>query len=78
MARTSNPNSATSQFFINVSDNIPLDTTGGGYAVFGKVISGMEVVNKIRKVKTTTKGMYRDVPVQSVVIESIERVKEQK
>ena len=78
MARTGNPNSATSQFFINVSDNVNLDTTGGGYAVFGKVTAGMEVVDKIRKVQTTTKGMYRDVPVQSVVITSIERIKEQK
>ncbi len=72
MARTSNPNSATAQFFINVRDNNFLDASqsrdGYGYAVFGKVISGMDVVNKIRKVATTNKGMNADVPVTPIVI----------
>jgi Peptidyl-prolyl cis-trans isomerase (rotamase) - cyclophilin family len=65
MARTSNPNSATAQFFINVADNAMLDyPTQGGYTVFGKVIEGMDTVNKIAKTQT---GM-RDVPMTSVVI----------
>lgn len=68
MGRTAAPNSATAQFYINVVDNQPLDTYGGGYAVFGKVISGMDVVDKIRAVPTTTKGRYADVPVTEVVI----------
>ena len=75
MARTSNPNSATSQFFVNVVDNKRLDTTGGGYAVFGKVISGMEVVDAIRAMPTTTKNGMRDVPVETVSIVSAKRVK---
>lgn len=72
MARTSNPNSATAQFFINVRDNVFLDANqsrdGYGYAVFGKVVSGMDVVDKIRKVATTSKGMHSDVPVTPIVI----------
>ena len=72
MARTMDPNSATAQFFINVKDNGFLDAAqsqdGNGYAVFGKVISGMEVVDKIRKVPTGQKGMHGDVPVQPVII----------
>jgi cyclophilin family peptidyl-prolyl cis-trans isomerase len=73
MARTSDPHSATSQFFINVADNQALDhkgTTnrGWGYAVFGRVVEGMEVVDQIRNVPTTMKGAYRDVPVTPVVI----------
>ena len=72
MARTSNPNSATAQFFINVKDNAFLDADrspdGNGYAVFGKVVSGMDVVDRIRNVPTTTKGPYEDVPVTPVVI----------
>jgi cyclophilin family peptidyl-prolyl cis-trans isomerase len=69
-------NSATSQFYINVVDNDPLDTPrdGSGYAVFGKVVEGMDVVDKIKNVKTGTKGMYRDVPVEPVVIEKVMRV----
>ncbi len=72
MARTSVPDSATAQFFINVKDNAFLDAArspdGNGYAVFGKVISGMDVVDKIRKVETGQKGPYGDVPVQPVII----------
>ncbi|MBI5924197.1 MAG: peptidyl-prolyl cis-trans isomerase [Aquabacterium sp.] len=74
MARTSIPDSATSQFFINVVDNNFLDATrspdGNGYAVFGKVVSGMDVVDKIRKVETTQKGPHGDVPAQAVIIKS--------
>lgn len=72
MARTSDPHSATAQFFINVVDNPFLDQPaardGNGYAVFGKVVSGMEVVDKIRAVPTQTKGMHQNVPVQPVII----------
>jgi peptidyl-prolyl cis-trans isomerase A (cyclophilin A) len=73
MARTAEPNSATAQFFINVVDNPALDGKGEGtgYAVFGEVISGMEVVDKIKAVATTTNGGMQNVPVQPVVIESI-------
>ncbi len=70
MARTNDPNSATCQFFINHQDNTPLDTVGGGYAVFGKVIEGMEVVDAIAVVKTTTRNGYDDVPVEPVIIKS--------
>ncbi|HWH73795.1 MAG TPA: peptidylprolyl isomerase [Methylibium sp.] len=72
MARTSDPNSATAQFFINLTDNPYLDQSnsrdGNGYAVFGRVIEGMEVVDKIRDVPTTTKGMHANVPVEPIVI----------
>lgn len=73
MARTSDPNSASAQFFINDSDNGFLDFRGKnprdyGYAVFGKVIEGMDVVDKIRKVKTTTKGPHENVPAEPVEI----------
>ncbi|MDH4392368.1 MAG: peptidylprolyl isomerase [Aquabacterium sp.] len=68
MARTGVPDSATSQFFINVVDNPRLDTAGGGYAVFGKVIDGMDVVDKIRMVPVGNKGPYQNVPVTPVVI----------
>ena len=67
MARTHDPNAATAQFFINVKDNPFLDQ-GDGYAVFGHVVSGMDVVEKIRNVPTTTKGPYENVPVTPVVI----------
>lgn len=72
MARTNDPDSATSQFFINVVDNKFLDYAPGndGYAVFGKVVSGMDVVDEIKSVKTTTKhGYYSDWPVEEVIIE---------
>jgi peptidyl-prolyl cis-trans isomerase A (cyclophilin A) len=74
MARTSDPNSATSQFFINVKDNANLDypkPDGNGYAVFGKVLEGMDVADKIVGVATTEKGPYRDVPVDPIVIKSV-------
>ena len=79
MARTSVVDSATSQFFVNVVDNAFLDHTGKtpdrfGYAVFGQVIEGMEVMDAIREVKTTTKAGHQDVPVEPVVINSIRLV----
>ncbi len=73
MARTSDPNSATSQFFINTVDNTGLDYPNGdgnGYAVFGKVVSGMDVVKKIEGTPTTTRGPMANVPQTNVVIES--------
>ena len=78
MARTNVVDSATCQFFINVSNNEFLnhkDNTppGFGYAVFGKVIDGMDVVDKIKKVQTTSTGMFQDVPAKPVVIESVKR-----
>jgi len=74
MARTGDPHSATAQFFINVADNGFLNHTapsqqGWGYAVFGKVVGGTEVVDAIKKVRTTRKGHHDDVPVDDVVIE---------
>lgn len=74
MARTSDPHSATAQFFINVADNGFLNHTaisaqGWGYAVFGKVVAGTDVVDKIKAVKTTRKGYHDDVPVDDVVME---------
>jgi peptidyl-prolyl cis-trans isomerase B (cyclophilin B) len=76
MARTSDPNSATAQFFINTKDNAFLDhrndtPQGYGYAVFGKVIEGQDVVKKIEQVQTTTKAPHENVPVTAVVIESV-------
>jgi peptidyl-prolyl cis-trans isomerase A (cyclophilin A) len=72
MARTNDPNSATSQFFINVKDNDFLNAAnardGNGYAVFGKVVSGMDVVDKIRNVQTKSVGPYDDVPATPVII----------
>jgi len=74
MARTSAPDSATSQFFINVKDNTSLNKENAadkvGYAVFGKVVEGMDVVKKIEQVKTATKGPHQNVPVDAVVIKS--------
>ncbi len=74
MARTNAPHSASSQFFINVSDNAFLNHTGQnasgwGYAVFGKVVEGKEVVDKIKAVKTGRKGFHDDVPLEDVIIE---------
>jgi peptidyl-prolyl cis-trans isomerase B (cyclophilin B) len=77
MARTSDPDSATAQFFINVTDNGFLDKAQArdkvGYCVFGKVTAGMDVVDKIKAVPTGSKGGYQDVPVQDVVILSVRR-----
>ncbi|MDB5773897.1 MAG: ppiB1 [Herbaspirillum sp.] len=73
MARTSAPHSATAQFFINTADNDMLDypgQDGWGYAVFGKVVGGTDVVDRIKQVKTGSNGMYQDVPVTPVMIES--------
>ena len=74
MARTNDPHSATAQFFINVKDNDFLNHSsptpqGWGYTVFGRVVEGMDVVEKIKKVKTGSKGFHQDVPVDDVVIE---------
>jgi peptidyl-prolyl cis-trans isomerase A (cyclophilin A) len=74
MARTSNPNSATAQFFINTVNNPNLNypqPDGFGYAVFGKVVKGMDVIEKISKTPTEFKGMMRDVPSTPIVIQSI-------
>ena len=76
MARTSDPHSATSQFFINVGDNGFLNHTspspqGWGYAVFGKVVDGLDVVNAIKGCKTGSIGGYQDVPTEDVIIESV-------
>jgi peptidyl-prolyl cis-trans isomerase B (cyclophilin B) len=79
MARTPNPDSASSQFFINVADNDFLNFTsptaqGWGYCVFGKVTAGTEVIDKIKKVKTGSRNGHQDVPVESVIIERAEVV----
>jgi cyclophilin family peptidyl-prolyl cis-trans isomerase len=81
MARTPDPDSASSQFFINLKDNDFLNYSGPlpsqmGYAVFGKVVDGMDVVEKIGKVQTTASGQMRDVPAEPVIIESIRKVEE--
>ncbi|HJI94442.1 peptidylprolyl isomerase [Parasutterella secunda] len=79
MARTNDPNSATSQFFINVRDNRFLDANqaqdGNGYAVFGKVVSGMSTVDAIARVKTHSVGYYDDVPIRDVVIKNMSVIK---
>ncbi|HAB47294.1 MAG: peptidyl-prolyl cis-trans isomerase [Betaproteobacteria bacterium] len=78
MARTSSPNSASSQFFINVVNNDGLNhpnPDGHGYTVFGKVVSGMDVVEKIRKSPTGSSGGMRDVPTTAIVIESAKMLK---
>jgi peptidyl-prolyl cis-trans isomerase B (cyclophilin B) len=77
MARTPNPHSASSQFFINAADNGFLNFTsetpqGWGYCVFGKVVEGQDVIDKIRKVRTGNKAGHQDVPVEPVIIESAE------
>jgi len=79
MARTSDPHSATAQFFINVADNSFLDHSapnaqGWGYCVFGKVVDGFDVVDRIKDVRTTRIGMHQDVPEADVVIERAELV----
>ncbi|MGH6622651.1 MAG: peptidylprolyl isomerase [Burkholderiaceae bacterium] len=78
MARRSDPNSATSQFFINVVDNSRLDypsPDGHGYAVFGKVVEGMDVVDKIRFMPTATAGSHQNVPVTPIVIKTARVIK---
>ena len=80
MARTSDPHSAAAQFFINTVDNPALDhrdktNRGWGYAVFGKVTQGMDVVKKIESVPTHTVGPFQNVPVKDVVIQKVERIK---
>lgn len=77
MARTNDPHSATAQFFINVKDNDFLNHTspsgqGWGYAVFGKVVDGMDVLDKMRTVATRSAAGHQDVPVEDVIIESVE------
>ncbi|MEG1052786.1 MAG: peptidylprolyl isomerase [Janthinobacterium sp.] len=77
MARTSDPHSASAQFFINIKNNSFLDypgQDGWGYAVFGKVTEGKEVVDAIRAVKTSRAGMFADVPVTDVIIEKVEAI----
>ena len=79
MARTGDPHSATAQFFINVADNDFLDhkgpsPQGWGYAVFGKVVEGADIVDKIKAVATGSKGGHQDVPVEDVVIQKAEAV----
>ena len=81
MARTMEPHSATAQFFINVEDNTFLDHSsetpeGWGYAVFGEVVAGMDVVDKIREAATTSRAGHQDVPVDDIVIESAEVVED--
>jgi len=81
MARTMEPHSASSQFFINLEDNTFLDHTsetsqGWGYAVFGKVIEGMDVADKIKEVTTTSRSGHQDVPADEVIIESAEVTKD--
>jgi peptidyl-prolyl cis-trans isomerase B (cyclophilin B) len=81
MARTNEPHSATAQFFINVVDNAFLDyrastPDGWGYCVFGRVTNGMDVVDAIRKVGTTTKGYHQNVPREDVIIEKVEIVED--
>jgi cyclophilin family peptidyl-prolyl cis-trans isomerase len=73
MARTDDPDSAQNQFFINVADNQQLDRGNGGYAVFGKVIDGMDVADKIRRVQTTTRPPHKDVPAEPIIIKSAKR-----
>ena len=79
MARTNDPHSATAQFFINVADNEFLNFkapsgSGWGYCVFGEVVEGMDVVDKIKSVKTGNKGFHQDVPKEDVVIEKAEAI----
>jgi peptidyl-prolyl cis-trans isomerase B (cyclophilin B) len=77
MARTNDPHSATAQFFINVSDNAFLNhqsptIDGWGYCVFGKVVNGMDVVDEIKGVTTTSSGFHQDVPTEDIIIEKAE------
>ena len=81
MARTMDPHSATSQFFINLVDNSFLDhksqtPQGWGYAVFGEVVEGMDVIDKMAKVETTSRRGHGDVPVEDIIIENVEVIGE--
>ena len=81
MARTADPHSASSQFFINVNDNFFLDhkdtsSQGWGYAVFGKVVEGMDTINKIKACKTGSQLGHQDVPEEDVLISSVKRIEE--
>ena len=81
MARTADPHSASSQFFINVSDNFFLDhkdtsSQGWGYAVFGKVVEGMDTINKIKACKTGSQLGHQDVPEEDVLISSVKHIEE--
>ena len=82
MARTMIPDSATAQFFINIGDNLRLDAVnsadGNGYAVFGKVIEGMDVVERIKAVPVGNKAMHQNVPVQAILIKQATLLKEPK
>ena len=81
MARTQDPHSATAQFFINHRDNAPLDypsRDGWGYAVFGKVTQGLDVVDKIAGVPTGNRSMYQNVPLEPVVIQSVKIISDKK
>jgi peptidyl-prolyl cis-trans isomerase B (cyclophilin B) len=82
MARTPEPDSATAQFFINVADNVGLDRAkaadGVGYAVFGRVIEGMDIVDKIKAVETTNRAGHQNVPTKDVVIKSVRIVENEK
>ena len=76
LARTSDPHSGTSQFYINVADNVALDPQPGrwGYAVFGRVVEGMEIVQKISETPTGRSGTFEDAPIKQVIIEKMEIV----
>ncbi len=81
MARTNDPHSATAQFFINLADNAFLNhrsasVDGWGYCVFGKVANGMDVVDAIKGVSTTTTGFHQDVPSEDVILEKVEVIKD--
>ena len=81
MARRQDPNSASSQFFINHKDNtsqLDYPLNNGGYAVFGKVTQGMDVVDKIAKVPTGNKGMHQNVPIEPVIIQSVKIISDKK
>jgi cyclophilin family peptidyl-prolyl cis-trans isomerase len=81
MARRGEPNSASSQFFINHKDNsgqLDYPKNGGGYAVFGKVVAGMDIVDKIAKVPTGNRGMHQNVPTEPVVIQSVKIIPDKK
>ena len=81
LSRTADPHSASSHFFINVSDNFFLDhkdtsSQGWGYAVFGKVVEGMDTINKIKACKTGSQLGHQDVPEEDVLISSVKRIEE--